>query len=395
MGDRAKGNESKMDKQTPEKTPPHSKGLAKNVAASVERLSQPKQRRINRTAAKKRNDEKLRMSRERLELTSPTSPVRSTPRTSNEVIFRVDEIEQINLKEGENSGRSLTDVGDWRENSDHLSPTPPKMRGSLSRDLAASVERLSKPKSGRKAMHQNRLSLNLEEQWKSLEEAFQSGLQPPNSPKRYESELSTPSSSRESICSQSTTTSFGSRSSLLNPNRSSGYRKRLGSESEERGKLKVDSAFERRKARSERMLASMDNLNSTMHGKSFHGSKSLSPNNPSPPTRVSSKRTVSADQIPNVVSRLTAPTLSSARKQRYGSETKLERTPSNKSLASTKEKTRKLSQQPQRYRSSLSVRSKESEDNIGTKIKSLAGMFNFIFKMLERGKLLFKSHVKR
>eukprot|EP00112_Aurelia_sp_Birch-Aquarium-sp1_P010103 Seg2175.3 transcript_id=Seg2175.3/GoldUCD/mRNA.D3Y31 product="hypothetical protein" protein_id=Seg2175.3/GoldUCD/D3Y31 len=392
MADRVKGNESKRGKKTPEKTPPISKGLTKNVASSVERLSQPKQRRIS-TTVKKRNDEKLRMSRERLEMTSPTSlvkltprsptsPVGLTPKTSNEVIFRVDKIEQSNLKEGEVFDRSLTDVADWCENSDHLTPTPPKMRGNLSRDLAASVERLSKPKSRRKVMHQNRLSLNLEEQWKSLEEAFQSGLQPPNSPKRYESELSTPSSSRESICSQSTTTSFGSRSSVYNPNRSSGYRKRLGSESEERGKLKVDSAFGRRKARSERMLASMDNLNSAIHGKGFHGSKSLSPNNPIPPTRVSSKRTVSADQIPNVVSRLTAPTLSSARKQRHGSETKLERAPSNKSLASTKEKTRKLSQQPRRSRSSMSVRSKENEDNIGTKIKSLAGMFVFIFKML-------------
>ena len=343
--------------------------LSKDMAAFVDRLSQPKRRNVRYTQSRSSSQKQIGKSREGLEMDFPGSSMQLTPRSSTESLSRSKASKsqiELNIQ-----GSVHLDV----PISPHRS-TPSSSQTNLSRELAASVERLSRPRSRKQAMHQNRLSLNLDEQWKSLEEAFQSNLQQTPSSEKSEYDVRSVTSSRESICSQSTNASFGSRSSLFGSRGFNQSGKLRGNDRPDKirgGSKETEPNLGRRKARSERLLASMDSLNFSMNGRNFGGSKSLSPSRPHVNT-ISKSRTVSVDRLSNVGSRLMTPTLSSTLKHRVASETKLNRTSSNVSLAS---KGKDGKRQPRSLKQRLNTRNKHGDDTVGTKIKSLAGEFLF------------------
>lgn len=289
--------------------------MSREMAASVDRLSQPKHKHVHHAQSKQSDQQHVSKSRNELELTDfPVEAMDLTPRSSMESL-------NDGLASKPRIKRSLSSINQLEVSSNRLTSST---QTNLSREMAASVERLSRPKSRKRAMHQNRLSLNLDEQWKSLEEACQSNLQV-TSLERSQFGASALSSSRESIGSQSTNASFGSRSSLFGSRGISQSARFRGTES-------LEPPNGRRKARSERLLASMDSLNLVMNARGFSGSKSLSPTRPSSAT-IAKSRTVSVDRLP-VMSRLMLPTVSSSLKHRVSSETKLSRAPSNVSLSS-------------------------------------------------------------
>lgn len=334
--------------------------LSENMTASVDRLSQPKHKAVPHAMQGKRsNQQRLKKSREGSELTGAAgrrSYAEPLHKTSNSQL-------ELRTERPVSYACQLEDVPALR------TTLPPPETTNLSRELAASVERLSRPRSRKEAMHQNRLSLNLDEQWKSLEQAFQSNLQQVSSPAKSDFGASTASSSRESICSQSTNRSFGSRSSLFGSHSFNQSGRPLENLEKQRGNnLEVEPSFGRRKARSERLLASMDSLNFSTNGRGLSGSKSLSPN---APTRlsISKSRTVSEDRLASV-SRLLSPTVSSTLKHRVASETKLNRTPSNLSLSS---KSAKDAKKQSKSTKRISTLRKKSKDVIVDKIKALAG----------------------
>ena len=336
--------------------------LAKDIAATVDRLSQPKHRK--NAARRTRLVERERASREDLEMGYPVS-------TEEQFVnFSSGSLSRVNLNEED----SLKNIAEFEDDTSakYLSPTA-KSSTNLARVQATSVERLSRPKSRKKAMHQNRLSLNLDEQWKSLAEAFQSGLQQASSPEKTESGFTTPSSSRESICSQSTNASFGSKSSVFGSRiygRDAVSRSKLScTHTEKQRNRSSEVSYGRRKAKSERLLLSMDNLNSASPSKGGFGSKSLSPGCAIQPTQTTKKsQTASVDRLP-VMSRLTAPTVSSSLKHRVASETKLklERSASNMSLSS------KVLKGSQKKLHSSSGLSSKKEDRFGIKLSALSG----------------------
>ena len=342
-----------------------SSSISQEMAAFVDRLSQPKLRQSSYRGQGKVDTTQLSTkSTEGMEMVFPRSGIQSTPKSSTESVSKVGiSKSQLELR----SKGSATNKGQLEV------PKPSSSRTNLSRDLAASVERLSRPKSRRKAMHQNRLSLNLDEQWKSLEEAYQPNLQQALSPNEHDA--SNISSSRDSICSVSTNASFGSRSSLMG---SYGYTqgsKLSGTDRavQFRGRgREAESNFSRRKARSERLLASMDSLNFSMNEKGPGGSESSSPNGPAN-MAISKRHTLSVERLPSVGSRLMTPTLSSNLKKRVASETRLNGAQRSNplSLKGAKEGHK----YPRSSNQRLNVKSKTDSGGFGTKMRSLAGVF--------------------
>ena len=130
------------------------------------------------------------------------------------------------------------------------------------------------------------------------------------------------------------------------------------------------------------MLASMDNLNNTLHMRHFSASKSLSPNFKEektqffPAKRPERRRSISVDRMTAVGNRLSSPTVSSNMKFRAGSEMQLnmKRTSSNSSLVSTG----KASSKSKTRKQSLSLNAKEFDDAVTKKIKNLAGRLSRI-----------------
>ena len=345
-----------------------SSSISQEMASFVDRLSQPKHRHSHHSEDRKDIHKLSTKGTEGSEMDFPGLKVQIASRLSTE------SLDKSNTSSSHPEFRaegSATNVGQL-----NVPRLPHKLKPSssgtnLSRELAASVERLSRPKSRKKSMHKDRLSLNLDEQWKSLEEACQPSLQQTLSPTEHDT--STLSSSRDSICSVSTNASFGSRSSLLGSHGFNHGGKLCGSDHFGRFKIKgrdAESNSGRRKARSERLLASMDSLHFSINDKGLAGSKSLSPNDPSG-VAMSKWHTLSVERLPSVGSRLMLPTVSSTLKHRVASETKLSQAPKGSSLSSKGVREDNKYQKSQSQR--LNVKKKSDDDIVGSKIKSLAG----------------------
>ena len=342
--------------------------ISEEMASFVDRLSQPKHRHSRLSEGRKDTHKFSTKSTEGLEMDFPGAQMQVAPRSSAESL---DKCNMSRTHAGLTPEGSATNVSQVNVPPLRHKLKPSSSGTNLSRELAASVERLSRPKSRKKAMHKDRLSLNLDEQWKSLEQACQPSLQQTSSPTEHDT--SNLSSSRDSICSLSTNASYGSRSSLLGSHGFNQGGKLYGSDHSGRYKIKGregESNFERRKARSERLLASMDSLHYSMNDKGFGGSKSSSASGPSN-VAMSKRHAISVERLPNVSSRLMLPTVSSTLKHRVASETKLSQAPRGTSLSSkgVKEGIKYPKSRTQR----LNLKKKSDDDIVGSKMKSLAG----------------------
>ncbi len=332
--------------------------LSTKLAASVDRLSKPKFQKPSVNRAAFRNQTSPGSKKNETELKYYSSEKSLLSSASKEML---NSEEQLSSETGD---QVMTNVTEWQQGQ---LLNVPRRSTNLSRDLASSVERLSRPKSRKKSINKNRFSLNLDEQRKFLEEVLESGLP--------EKDIAmSPSSSVESICSVNSRTSFGSKSSVSgNATSTKGLRKQNGGRNERYSNIDRSVTIGRKKARSERMLASVDNLNSSMHVRNFAAAKSSSCNKPG--NLSISKKAVS---MSNVGSRLASPTISSSMKFRVGSDVKLnaEKSPSVTSLVSSGKTKTKNAQR--KYQSTLNVHSKDQDDSVSKRMKTLAGML-FLF----------------
>ena len=342
--------------------------ISQEMAAFVDRLSQPKHRHAYHAEGKTDEQKLSAKSTEGLEMDFPGSSVQLTPKSSTESLHR----SKVSRSHVElRSKRSGTNANQLDVPSVQRKLSPSSLKGSLSHELTASVERLAQPKSKKTAMHKNRLSLNLDEQWKALEEAYQPNLQQALSPTEHAT--SNLSSSRDSICSISTNASFGSRSSLMGSH--SFYQDGRFSGVDQTGKSKGrsrerETSLGRRKAKSERLLASMDSLSFSINEKGIIGSKFSSVSGPSNAS-VPKRHTLSVERLSSVGSRLMSPTVSSSMKNKVSSETKINRASSSTSLSTKGLK--EGNRYPRSFSHRMNLKRRNDIDVIGPKIKSLAG----------------------